>query len=147
MSQPIQIVVLGAMPEPLSTAATTYLADTLHECRIVLSDEEPHESSAPLRELAASLVPDLEEIGDLLDGATVSVDQGLVTFEVAMNRGHSGTMAHLRTQFVQLRLLGRHCGLLVPSDPEVAQFLTWLWDESTDQLHGRPPRPYRLREI
>ncbi len=147
MSQPIQIVVLGAMPEPLSTAATTYLADTLHECRIVLSDEEPHESSAPLRELAASLVPDLEEIGDLLDGATVSVDQGLVTFEVAMSRGHSGTMAHLRTQFVQLRLLGRHCGLLVPSDPEVAQFLTWLWDESTDQLHGRPPRPYRLREI
>ena len=67
--------------------------------------------------------------------------------EMPMHIGHAATMTHLQMQLLQLRLLGRRGAILTQSDPEISQLLAWIWDESADQLHGRPPRPYRLREV
>lgn len=145
MTAATHTIVLEGLPESLAEAATTYLEDTLRECQLVLSDDVGVDG--PLRELATSLVPDLEEIRDLFSQADVSTDGEAVRYDVPMHVGHAGTMAHLQMQLVQLRLLGRRGQLLVPSDPTVTQFLAWVWDESMDQLHGRHPRPYRLREV
>ena len=68
-----------------------------------------------------------------------------VRVEAEMRVSDAALLAHLQMQLVQARFLGRGGLLLVASDPEVTQFLAWVWDESADQLHGRRPRPYRVR--
>lgn len=148
MSAPARVVLLDGLPGSLVEAATTYLADMLRECQLVVADQDPESAvSDELRELASSLVPDLEEVRALFAGAQRSHEGDATRIEVGMHAGHAGIMAHLQMQLVQLRLLGRRGELLVPSDPVVTQFLAWVWDESSDQLHGRRPRPYRLREV
>lgn len=147
MTAPTRTVVLEGLPERLATAALTYLADTRRECQLVLADDEPGATSPQLRELAASLVPDLEEVRDLFTRADCGAEGGTLRYAFPMHAGHAGVMAHLQMQLVQLRLLGRQGELLVPSDPLVTHVLTWMWDEAMDQLHGRAPRPYRLREV
>jgi hypothetical protein len=138
-------VVLDRLPADLLHAAVTYLADILRECQLVLVDRLQGVVHDPeLCHVAEGLVPDLEEVADAFTGADLSLlDDGSVRVETVMESAQSGVLANVQIQLVQLRLLGRRGGLLVRSDPEVTQFIAWIWDEAADQLHGRAARPYR----
>jgi hypothetical protein len=138
-------VVLDQLPATTFQAGVTYLADVLRECQLVLVGSDQGSNPAPeVLALAEGLVPDLEEIGDLFEaGDLAAVDATTVRFRADAQVGQVGLLAHLQMQMVQLRLIGRRGNLMVRSDPQVTQLLAWMWDEAADQLHGRPPRPYR----
>jgi hypothetical protein len=136
-------VVLEGMPVSLMDAAVTHLADVLRECQLVLVDGgRAAEVDAELLTLAAGLVPDLEELREILRGADVSVVDDTYRVRVEMRMSDEDVMTHLQSQLVQLRSIGRLGNLLLVSDPTVTQLLAWVWDEAADQLHGREPRPY-----
>lgn len=97
-----------------------------------------------LTELAGRLVPDLEEVRDVfLDGIVSDDGEGTVCLAVTLQVVQAATLAHLQMQLVQLRLLERRGGLLLRSEPAITDLLVWIWDEASDQIHGRPARPYR----
>jgi len=137
-------VVLEGLPVILFDTSVTYLADTLRECQLVLIDASQGAEVPPdLAGLAQGLVPDLEELRDLFRDASITTDGRTYRVEVGMRPTDASTLAHLQMQLVQLRYLGRLGNLLISSDPEVTQFLAWIWDEAADQLNGRAGRPYR----
>ena len=138
-------VLLEGLPAATFEAAVTYLKDVLRECQLVLvgrhqgSDQDPM-----LSQLAEGLVPDLEEVGDAFDASrTTARADGTVRLEGSLVVSQAATLSHLQMQLIQLRLLGRRGGLLVSSDPHVTQLLVWIWEELSDQLHGRQARAYR----
>lgn len=141
----VRDVVLDDLPASTFQAGVTYLADVLRECQLVLVGSDQGADPAPdVLALVEGLVPDLEEIGDLFDAGEIDVRDGAtLRFRAAAEVGQVGLLAHLQMQLVQLRLVGRRGNLMVRSDPQVTQLLAWIWDEVADQLHGRPPRPYR----
>lgn len=148
MTLPTQCVVLSDIPASIFDAAICYLGDMLRECKLVLADHgQGSEVDPELVALAHGFVPDLEELRVMFDGGSVTTVGGRHNIQVPMHIGHAATMTHLQMQLLQLRLLGRRGAILTQSDPEISQLLAWVWDESADQLHGRPPRPYRLREV
>ncbi|CAN5556130.1 hypothetical protein BH10ACT1_BH10ACT1_04280 [soil metagenome] len=144
MSEQAEVVVLEGLPVVLFDTSVTYLADTLRECQLVLIDAAQGEDVAPdMLALAQGLVPDLEELRDLFRAADITTDGRSYRVQLAMRSTDASTLAHLQMQLVQLRYLGRLGNLLISSDPEVTQFLAWIWDETADQLNGRSGRPYR----
>lgn len=146
MSSPhdLRPVVLDRLPTQTFGAAVTYLADILRECQLVLVGRSQGDDADPtLSQLAEGLVPDLEEVRDAFAAAEVTTHaDGSTRLEATLEVAQSGTLAHLQMQLIQLRLLGRRGGLMVESDPDVTQLLAWIWDEASDQLHGRPARAY-----
>ncbi len=141
----VREVVLDQLPAATFQAGVTYLADVLRECQLVLLGSDEEGDPAPdVLALVEGLVPDLEEIGDLFDAGDLAMrDEVTVCFRADAEVGQVGLLAHLQMQLGQLRLIERHGNLMVRSDPQVSQLLAWIWDEVADQLHGRPPRPYR----
>lgn len=141
----VREVVLDQLPAVTFQAGVTYLADVMRECQLLLVGGDQVTDPGPdVLALVAGLVPDLEEIGDLFDaGDLVMRDGTTVCFRTEAEVGQVGLLVHLQMQLVQLRLIGRRGNLMVRSDPQVTQLLAWIWDEVADQLHGRPPRPYR----
>lgn len=139
------LVDIDRLPPVSFHAAVTYLADVLRECQLVLvAADQGLETDPNLDALARGLVPDIEEIADAFRAADVSTNpDGTIHLVGWLELRHAATVAHLQMQLVQLRLLGRRGGLLLESDPQITQLLAWIWDELADQLHGRPPRPYR----
>ncbi len=146
MSDPFELryVVLDRLPAVSFAAAVTYLADILRECQLVLVGRNQGALTDPtLAQLAEGLVPDIEEIRDVFEaGSLTTNDDGSTCLVAPIEVGQAGTLAHLQMQLIQLRLLGRRGGLLVRSEPDVSQLLAWIWDEASDQIHGRPARPY-----
>lgn len=141
-------VVLEGLPVILFDSAVTYLADMLRECQLVLVDiDQGATVDATMADLALGLVPDLEELRDLFRDAGITTDGRTYRVTLTMVPSVAATLAHLQMQLVQLRFIGRLGGLLVGSDPEVTQFLAWVWDEAADQINGRAPRPYRGRTV
>lgn len=139
-------VLLADLPPAAFEAAVTYLADVLRECQLLLVDVGQGVEVDPAMEgLARALVPDLEELREIFRSATMTPGEAGIRIDAEMRTSDAAMLAHLQMQLVQLRFLGRAGSLLVASDPEVTQFLAWVCDESADQLHGRPPRPYRSR--
>ena len=140
----VRNVVLDHLPAQTFEAAVSYLGDTLRECQLVLVGRAQGSDADPtLSALAEGLVPDLEEIGDAFDASSVTqLSDGSLRLDGELEIAQTGTLAHLQMQLIQVRLLGRRGGLMVRSDPDVTQLLAWIWDELSDQLHGRPPRPY-----
>ena len=145
MNEDLHEVYLEALPVNLFSRAVTYLADVLRECQLMLVDDQSDLSPAiepAALDLVKALVPDLEEMRDLFRAADITVGADTVSIVARMPVSTVATMAHLQMQLVQLRFLARQGGMLVPSEPEVSKVLAWVWDEASDQLHGRPPRPY-----
>jgi hypothetical protein len=138
-------VLLEGLPVERFRGAVTYLADVLRECQLVLvGRDQGEETDQALSGLAEGLVPDLEQVRDAFVRGTYELDdQGLLRFRTTLEVAQAATLAHLQMQLVQLRLLGRGGGLLVESDPEVSELLAWIWDEASDQIHGRAPRRHR----
>ena len=138
-------VVLAGLPSPLYDAARGYLGDVLRECHLVLLGRDQGSSiDADLVALAEGMVPDLEELRDLFAKATVTDVDGLRTLAVDLRATDAATLAHLHLQLTQLRFVDRRDGVLLPTDPEVAQLLAWVRDEAAEQLGGRPARAYRV---
>lgn len=138
-------IVLDDLPRASFQAAVGYLDDALRECQLVLvSEGQGHRTDVELSRVATSLVPDIEEIGDAFRAAecTVGAD-GSIRLTGTLSVSQAAAIADLQVQLVHLRILGRRGDLLLDSDPEIAQLLTWIWEEISDQLHGRPARPYR----
>lgn len=145
MNTDLHEVHLESLPAGLFSRAITYLADVLRECQLMLVDH--HDKQTPVTEpavldLVRALVPDLEEVRDLFRRAEIVVGDDTVSIHSSMPLSTVATMAHLQMQLVQLRFLASEGGMLVPSEPEVSKLLAWVWDEASDQLHGRPSRPY-----
>ena len=139
-------VLLAELPVTAFSEAVTYLGDVLRECQLLVVDADQGADVDPAMEaLARALVPDLEELREIFRAATITSGRDGVRVEAEMRVSDAALLAHLQMQLVQARFLGRGGLLLVASDPEVTQFLAWVWDESADQLHGRRPRPYRVR--
>ncbi|MCU1496106.1 MAG: hypothetical protein JWM47_59 [Acidimicrobiales bacterium] len=144
MTDRIETIVLDGLPVVLFDSAVTYLADTLRECQLLLVDvNQGEEVPRDLADLAAGLLPDLEEVRDLFRAARITTDGKAYVIELRMRPSDASILAHLQMQLVQMRFLGRLGNLLMRSDPEVTQFLAWMWDETADQLGGRASRPYR----
>ena len=145
MSDDRRAIVLEGLPSGPFQAAVGYLDDALRECHLVLvAESQGHATDPELSRVATALVPDIEEIGDAFRAArsTPGAD-GTLRLEGSLAIDQAATIADLQVQLVHLRILGRRGNLLLDSDPEIAQLLTWIWEETSDQLHGRPPRPYR----
>jgi hypothetical protein len=138
-------ILLDHLPAETLGEAVTYLADILRECQLVLVGQLQGVVTDPaLCLLAEGLVPDLEDVRDAFTAGSVTAhDDGSVRLEAELAPDQAGMLAHLQTHLIQLRLMGRRGGLMVRSDPEVTQLIAWIWDEASDQLHGRSPRPYR----
>ena len=138
-------IVLDGLPEALFRAAVGYLDDARRECQLVLvSHGQGHRTEADLGRVANGLVPDIEEIGDAFEAAEVTSDgAGSLRLTGSLTIGQAATIEDLQVQLVHLRILARRGDLLLDSDPEIAALLTWIWEEISDQLHGRAPRPYR----
>lgn len=138
-------VLLDGLPTATFEAAVTYLKDVLRECQLVLVGRSQGSDGDPmLSQLAEGLVPDLEEVGDAFDASEISPGPGgTLRLSGSLLVAQAATLSHLQMQLIQLRLLGRRGGLLVTSDPHVTQLLVWIWEELSDQLHGRQARAYR----
>ena len=136
---------LDLLPAVTFAAVVEYLDGVLRECQLVTVSAQQGEAPDPsLLTLANGLVPDIEEIDDAFQASEITTnDDGSLHLVGSLTFGQSGMLTHLHMQLVQLRLLGRRGGLLLESDPQVTQLMTWIWDELGDQLHGRAPRPYR----
>jgi len=139
------LVVLDGMPTELFRRAVTYLADVLRECQLVLVGRAQGDDPEPtISGLAEGLVPDLEEVRDAFTSGTYELNaDGTIRFQTVLAVTQAATLAHLQMQLVQLRLLGRNGGLMVEGHPDVTELLAWIWDEASDQLHGRAPRAHR----
>jgi len=138
-------IVLDGLPEEPFRAAVGYLDDALRECQLVLvARSQGHRTDAELGSVASRLVPDIEEIADAFRAAEATSDgAGSLRLVGTLMVGQDATIADLQVQLVHLRTLGRRGDLLLESDPETAALLTWIAEETSDQLHGRAPRPYR----
>ena len=136
---------LDRLPPETFRQVVVYLDDVLRECQLVLVAEAQGQPTDPaLSEVAKGLVPVIEEIGDAFEAADVRSDgAGSLRLTGSLTVGQAATIADLQVQLVHLRTLGRRGDLLLDSDPEIAALLTWIWEEISDQLHGRAPRPYR----
>ena len=141
-------LVFDRLPAAAFDEAIGYLRDVWRECQLVALTASSGGRSAmdpQLVGVAAALVPDLEELGDVLeDGQIVPLGDDLVRLEVALVVGQLATLAHLQAQLAQVRLLSRAGALLATAGPEAHDVLSWLWAHAAEQLHGRPPRPYHL---
>ncbi|MBX3284451.1 MAG: hypothetical protein KF703_03830 [Actinobacteria bacterium] len=138
-------VVLAGLPAPLYEAALGYLGDVLRECQLVLVGQgRGGEDDPDLVALAEGLVPDLEELRDVFARAENTQVDGHRRLEVDLRPSDAATLAHLHLQLGQLRFVERHGGVLLPTDPEVANLLAWVRDEAAEQLAGRMPRTYRV---
>ncbi|MEO6988817.1 MAG: hypothetical protein ABI239_09225 [Aquihabitans sp.] len=144
MNTEVVRVTAAGMPRTTFEQAVTYLADVLRECQLILVDgvDSPHTSQLDVVALAQVLIPDLEEVRDLFREADVTSAEERVTMDFALHASKAATMVHLQMHLVQLRFVEVEGGILVASDPEVIDLLRWIWDEASEQLHGRPPRPY-----
>ncbi|WP_421118729.1 hypothetical protein ACE2AJ_15365 [Aquihabitans daechungensis] len=134
-------IVLDGLPEAPFRAAVGYLDDALRECQLVLvAQSQGHRTDADLGRVASGLVPDIEEIGDAFRAAEATSDgAGSLRLAGTLTVGQAATIADLQVQLVHLRILGRRGDLLLDSDPEIAALLTWIWEETSDQLQGRAP--------
>lgn len=139
-------VVLDGLPEAAFQAAVGYLDDALRECQLVLvAESQGHSTDAGLSRVARSLVPDIEEVGDAFRAARSEIDDdGTLRLTGALALDQAALIADIQVLLVHLRTLSRRGDLLLESDPETAQLLTWVWEEISDQLAGRPARSYRL---
>lgn len=134
-------VVLAELPGPTFDAAVSHLADVLRECQLVLVGRgQGAEVDPELADLAAALLPDLEELRDLLRRATVERRDDRVRLEVDLAPADGALLAHVQVLLEQLRHVNRRGGLLATPAPEVTELLTWMWAEIADQLHGRTAR-------
>lgn len=140
-----RIIVLDGLPETSFREAVGYLDDALRECQlVVVAEDQGHPTHPALSQVARALVPDIEEMRDAFVAATSTHnDDGSLRITGSLLVGQAGMVADLQVQLVQLRILGRRGDLLLESDPEVAQLLTWIWEAVLDQLAGRPARSYR----
>lgn len=141
----LRTIDLDGLPVELFRNAVVYLDDALRECQLVLvAQGQGVATDADLGEVAHALVPDIEEIADAFRASEATTnDDGTLRLVGSLLVAQSATVADLQVQLVQLGRLGRRGDLLLESDPLVAALLTWVWEEIADQLHGRPPLPYR----
>lgn len=140
-------VTLAELPADVFGHAATYLLDVLRECQLIEVDgvRGPTNPRLDVVALAKVLVPDLEEVRDLFRAADIRADDGRVTVVVTMKPSSAATLVHLQMHLVQLRFVEHEGGILVASEPEVIDLLRWIWDEISEQLHGRSPRPHPPR--
>lgn len=136
------------LPAEAFDEAIAYLRDVWRECQLVALMAAHGGRSAmdpQLVSVAAALVPDLEELGDVLEAGTITpLGDGLARLEVTLEVGQLTTLAHLQAQLAQVRLLARGGALLATAGPDAHDVLSWLWAHAAEQLHGRPPRPYHV---
>ncbi|HWJ60516.1 MAG TPA: hypothetical protein VNS19_00985 [Acidimicrobiales bacterium] len=139
-------IVLDGLPAAAFQVAVGYLDDALRECQLVLvAESQGHATDPDLSHVARALVPAIEEVGDAFRAAdSRSNPDGTLRLSGSLTVGQAAIVADIQVQLVHLRILGRRGDLLLESDPETAQLLTWVWEEVSDQIAGRPPRPYRL---
>ncbi len=144
MNDGVSDVTLAGLPAEMVDHGVTYLADVLRECQLILIDSitRPAASRLDVVALAKVLVPDLEEVRDLFRSAEVTATGDRVDVAVALKSSVRATLVHLQMHLVQLRFVECEGGILVESDPEVIELLRWIWDEVSEQLHGRSPRSY-----
>lgn len=143
MNRTLHPVRLVRVPTALFDAAVSYLADVLRECQLALEGHRAGiEADPQLADLASALVPDLEELQEIFRSSLATAEGDRTTVDLEMRMADAPLLAHLQMQLIQLRLVGRRGAMLVVSDPVITQFLAWVWDEASDQLHGRSPRPY-----
>ncbi len=137
-------IVLDGLPSASFPACVGYLDDALRECQLVLvAAGQGHRTDPELDRVARALVPHIEEIGDAFRAASSTVNpDGSLRLEGSLTLDQAAMVTDLQVQLVHLRILGRRGDLLLDSDPEIAQLLTWIWEEIADQLAGRAPRPY-----
>jgi hypothetical protein len=137
-------VLLQGLPAQTFVAAVTYLADILRECQLVLVGQVQGAATDPaLGALAEDLVPALEEVRDAFVAADIAPEEdGTIRLATALPVSFAARFTTVQMHLIQLRMLGRNGGLLVRSDPAVTQLIAWIWDEASDQLHGREPRAY-----
>lgn len=137
-------VELAGLPAEMVDQGVTYLTDVLRECQLILIDNarRPLAARFDVVALAKVLVPDLEEVRDLFRSAVVTVTDGRADLTVALKPSIAATLVHLQMHLVQLRFVECEGGILVESDLEVTDLLRWIWNEISEQLHGRSPRPY-----
>lgn len=144
MNDDVFDVTLEELPEVVFEQAVTYLADVLRECQLILVDgvSGPAGSRLDVVSLAKVLVPDLEDVRDMFRAAQISAADGSITMGVQLRPSVAATMVHLQMHLVQLRFVECEGGILVSSDPAVIDLLRWIWDEISEQMHGREPRPH-----
>lgn len=147
MNDDVVDVMLADLPTEIFEQAVTYLADVLRECQLILVDGDsgPVRSRLDVVALATVLLPDLEEVRDMFRAADITAVDGRVTMTVSRQPLLAATLAHLQMHLLQLRFVECEGGILVASDPEVTDLLRWIWDEVSEQLHGRSPRLYSWR--
>lgn len=136
-------VVLDGVPADLLGSAVSYLSDVLRECHLTVVDHgQGGAVDQELLGLAVALVPDLEEVRDIFRSTDIVADGANVRLETELRLSDAALFAHLQTQLIHLRFVGRRGSMLVVGDPSITRFLAWVWDEAADQLHGRAARPY-----
>ena len=138
-------IVLDGLPPVTFRAAVVFLDDALRECQLVLVAQSQGHATAPeLSDIAARLVPSIEEIADAFRAAEVTTaDDGSVRLAGSLGARQLATVAEVQRQLIELRFRGRQGALLLDADPRVSALLAWIWNEVADQLTGRAPRPYR----
>jgi hypothetical protein len=138
-------IVLDGLPEAAFRAAVGYLDDARRECQLVLVAQGQGQNIDPaLGRLAARMVPAIEEIGDAFRAAESTPDgTGALRLVGVLEMDQATLIGELQIQLVHLRAVGRRGDLLLDSTPDTAALLTWIWEEISDQLQGRAPRPYR----
>jgi hypothetical protein len=138
-------VVLDRVPAETFRAVVVYLDDVLRECQLVLVAQSQGRSvGQDLADIASGLVPDIEEIADAFRSASVDAnDDGTLHLRGFLGADQAAVIASLQLRLVQIRQLGRRGVLLLDSDPVVIQLMVWIWEELSDQLAGRPARPYQ----
>lgn len=144
MNDGVSDVTLADLPAEVFEHGVTYLADVLRECQLILIDGigGPLASRLDVVALAKALVPDIEEVRDLFRVADITVSSDRVDVMITLKPSVAATLVHLQMHLVQLRFVECEGGILVTSDPEVIDLLRWIWDEVSEQLHGRTPRPH-----
>ena len=135
---------LDHVPPETFRQVVVYLDDVLRECQLVLvSQGQGRAVGVELADIASGLVPDIEEIGDAFRAAEATTnDDGTLHLQGALTATQASLIGSLQLRLVQVRQLGRRGALLLESDPQVIQLMVWIWEEISDQLHGRAPRPY-----
>lgn len=138
-------ILLDGLPPRLFEEAVGYLDDALRECQLVLvAESQGHVTDEDLGRVARALVPDIEAMRDAFVEAESSLNgDGTVRLAGSLLCGQASMVVHLQVQLVHLRDLERRGDLLLESDPQASQLLTWVWDAVADQLAGRPARPFR----
>lgn len=139
------VVELDHVPPETFRSMVVYLDDVLRECQLVLvSESQGRAVGQDLADIASGLVPDLEAIGDAFRRADVAAnDDGTLHLRGELDAGQAALIPGLQLRLVQIRQVGRRGALLLESDPVVIGLMVWVWEELSDQLAGRPARPYR----